>query len=54
MGKGDQYVKVVVEVPKNLTSSQKELLKKFESESVPEVNYKKRKGFFDKIKDLFD
>jgi molecular chaperone DnaJ len=28
-GKGDEYVKVDVEVPKNLSGSQKELLKKF-------------------------
>ena len=31
-GKGNQYVQVNVEVPKNLTSSQKELLKKLASE----------------------
>ena len=28
-GKGDQYVKVNVEIPKSLSESQKELLKKF-------------------------
>jgi molecular chaperone DnaJ len=28
-GKGDEYVKVDVDVPKNLSNSQKELLKKF-------------------------
>ncbi len=32
-GKGDQFVKVNVEVPRNLTSQQKELLKKFEEQS---------------------
>ena len=32
-GKGDEYVRVQVEVPRNLTDSQKELLKKFSAES---------------------
>jgi molecular chaperone DnaJ len=32
-GKGDEYVKVNVEVPRNLTSSQKELLKKLRETS---------------------
>ena len=52
-GKGDQYVKVVLEVPKNLSGKQKDLIKEFESISG-EQNYKKRKGFFDKIKDMFE
>ncbi|MEG1887066.1 MAG: molecular chaperone DnaJ, partial [Oscillospiraceae bacterium] len=52
-GKGDQYVKVTVEVPKNLNSKQKELLQQFESETG-EGNYKNRKGFFDKLKNMFD
>lgn len=30
-GRGDQYVKVIVEVPKNLSREQKELLRKFEA-----------------------
>ena len=49
--RGDQYVKVVVEVPKNLNKTQKDLLKKFE-DSLGENNYKNRKNFFDKIKDI--
>ncbi len=53
-GKGDQYVKIVLEVPKNLSSKQKELIKEFESSTTDKDNYKKRKGFFDKIKDMFD
>ena len=52
-GRGDQYVKVVIEVPKNLNAEQKSLLKQFDS-STGEKNYKKRKGFFDKLKDMFD
>jgi len=51
-GFGDQYVKIVLEVPKNLSKKQKELLKEFEQET-DDKNYNKRKTFFDKIKDLF-
>ncbi len=52
-GRGDQYVKVVIEVPRNLSSEQKELLKQFDN-STTESNYKKRKGFFEKIKGMFE
>ncbi len=51
-GFGDQYVKIILEVPKNLTKDQKELLKKFDDET-DDKNYGKRKSFFDKLKDLF-
>ena len=51
-GRGDQYVKIIVEIPKNLNNSQKELLKKFE-DSTDDSCYKKRKGFFDKVKEFF-
>ena len=51
-GYGDQYVKIVLEVPKNLSKEQKELLKKFDEESN-DKNYNKRKSFFDKLKELF-
>lgn len=50
-GRGDQYVKVVIEVPRDLSNKQKELLKQFESEAS-DSNYKKRRSFFDKLKDL--
>ncbi len=50
--RGDQYVKVYIEVPKNLSKKQQELLHEFEN-SLSEKNYAKRKGFFDKLKDLF-
>lgn len=50
--RGDQYVKVNVEVPSNLTKRQKDLLKEFET-SLNEKNYQKRKSFFDKIKESF-
>ena len=51
-GRGDQYVKIVVEIPKNLSGSQKDLLKQFENE-VDDSCYKNRKGFFDKLKQFF-
>jgi molecular chaperone DnaJ len=43
---------VVVEVPKNLSDKQKELLRKLD-EISNDKNYQKRKGFFNTIKDLF-
>ena len=52
-GRGDQYVRVTVEVPKNLSKRQKELLQEFE-QNADEKNYQKRKSFFGKIKDLFE
>lgn len=45
--------RVVVEVPKNLSSEQKKLLRSFE-EATGEKNYQKRRSFFDKIKDAFN
>lgn len=51
--RGDQYVKLYIEVPKNLSKKQKELLKEFEG-SMSDKNYAKRRGFFDKIKDIFN
>lgn len=50
--RGDQYVKLYIEVPKNLSKKQKDLLQEFEN-SMTEKNYAKRKSFFDKLKDLF-
>lgn len=52
-GRGDQYVKITVEVPRDLSKAQKEKLKEFDK-STDEKNYKKQKNFFDKIKDFFD
>ena len=53
-GKGDQYVKIVLEVPRNLSKEQKELIEQLEKSTNDKDNYKQRKGFFDKIKDMFD
>ena len=50
-GRGDQYVKVEVEVPKNLSQRQKEALRDFEAISEGK-NYKRQKNFFDKMKDF--
>lgn len=51
-GRGDQFVTVTVEVPRDLNKDQKAALKSFE-ETLGEANYEKRKGFFDKLKDSF-
>ncbi|MGN0665047.1 MAG: molecular chaperone DnaJ [Huintestinicola sp.] len=48
--RGDQYVHVYVEVPKDLSKKQKDLLKEFEA-SLTDENYNKRKSFFAKLKD---
>jgi len=52
-GKGDQYVRISVEVPKNLSKSQKEKLEEFEA-VCDDKNYKKKKSFMDKVKDFFN
>ena len=48
--KGDQIVKVSLEVPKNLNADQKEALKKF-GDLTNDTNYKEQKNFFEKMKD---
>ena len=50
--RGDQYVQVTMEVPKNLSNKQKEALRAFDS-LMEEKNYQKSKSFFSKLKDLF-
>ncbi len=52
-GCGDEFVKVHIEVPKNLTSYQRKALNEFEK-TLTEKNYQKRKSFFDRIKNLFE
>ena len=63
-GKGDQYVTVIVETPKNLTDEQRQLfekladsLERFDGQSAKGARRtekkKEDKGFFDKMKDLF-
>lgn len=50
-GRGDQYVKVNIEVPRNLSGKQKDALREFER-LTGDKNYEKRKGFFDTLKDF--
>ncbi len=50
--RGDQMVKVTVEVPRNLNKRQKQALQEFES-TLDDRNYEKRTGFMDKLKDMF-
>ncbi len=47
--RGDQFVRVNVETPKNLSQKQKDLLKAF-AESLGESAHTERKSFFDKLK----
>ena len=51
-GRGDQYVRVNIEVPTHLTEHQKRLLREFESSTTDE-NQTQRKSFWDKVKDAF-
>ncbi|MGN1115739.1 MAG: molecular chaperone DnaJ [Candidatus Ornithomonoglobus sp.] len=49
-GNGDEYVTVTVEVPKNLSQNQKELLREFDDDK----NYVKKKSFKEKMKDFLN
>lgn len=51
-GKGDMLITTVIEVPKNLTAAQKKYINNFEL-TLTENNYRKRKGFFEKLKSMF-
>ena len=48
-GRGDQYVTVYIETPRNLTKEQKEALKAFAA-TMGENNYEQRSRFFKKFK----
>ena len=50
--RGDQLIRVNVEVPKKLSDKQKDLLKDFAKETGVEVN-EQSKNFFDKVRDIF-
>ena len=52
-GKGDLIVRVRVEIPHKLTDKQRELLRQFDETSTGR-EYEQRKGFFDKVKELFN
>ena len=51
-GRGDQYVRVAVEVPKGLNKTQREKLHAFE-EALGDKNYQKRKSFAERLRDRF-
>ena len=51
-GRGDQFVRTVVEVPKRLSEKQKKVLRDFAEVSGDDV-YDQRKGFFDKMRESF-
>jgi molecular chaperone DnaJ len=52
-GRGDQLVRVVVETPTNLCDEQRRLLERF-AELAGENCEPRSKGFFDKVRELFD
>ena len=52
-GRGDQFVKVKVEIPKKLSRDQKEKLRTFEESLSVEKNYDKKKTFADRIRRAF-
>lgn len=49
VGKGDLFVRIIVDIPTHLTNEQKELLKQFDSSYNPNQANSKE-GFFDKFK----
>ncbi len=51
-GKGDQYVRITVEIPKDLSKEQKQKLSEFDKVTT-DKNYKKKKSFTDKVKEFF-
>lgn len=51
--RGDQLVKVVVETPTGLNARQRELLEEFAKESGQSIAHPRKKGFLDKLEELF-
>lgn len=52
-GRGDQLIRVKVEIPKNLNDKQKELLKEF-GNTLGESSQEHKKSFWDKVKSAFN
>lgn len=50
-GRGDMYVKIIVEIPKGLSSKQKDLLEEFDK--LNKKNYERSESFWDKVKNMF-
>ena len=53
-GRGDEFVRIKVLTPRNLSARQRKLLLDFESGGSDSQNNPEKKSFFDKLKDLFD
>ncbi|MCL2070919.1 MAG: molecular chaperone DnaJ [Oscillospiraceae bacterium] len=51
-GRGDEMVKATIEIPKNLTKQQKELLRQLDN-SFTTKNFAKRESFFERLKKKF-
>jgi molecular chaperone DnaJ len=51
-GRGDQYVKIMVEVPKDLNKQQKEALRNFDG-MLNDKQHVKKKNFFETLRDNF-
>jgi molecular chaperone DnaJ len=52
-GRGDQLVRIIVEVPRKLTQKQEELLRELAKTETISVKPRK-KSFFDKVRDIFE
>jgi molecular chaperone DnaJ len=51
-GRGDELIRIIVEVPRKLNDKQKELIRKF-AEGCGEDALEQKKSFFEKVKDAF-
>lgn len=51
--RGDAYIHTQVEIPRSLSSEQKELLRNFQQSAPHTVNHPKFAGFFDRLKKFF-
>lgn len=51
--RGNQFVTVMVEVPKKLSREQKQMLQQFDEGNTIEKNYERRKVFYDRVHRMF-
>ena len=51
--RGDQYVRVEIDVPSDLSADQRRLLQEFSKSRGEKIQIKNKKGFFDNLKDSF-
>ncbi len=52
--RGDMYVHVGVEIPRNLSTRQRELLEEFENEAERADSSPENEGFFAKVREFWD